>query len=204
MTNVGDAQDSAILPEGVFRLDMSDYQSTHSRFWNLCRQEPLQIWTGKCVDFIFPKETLATRAIPFHIMPLDRHASVLDSFFQKHSPTGVDLWSVEGYHYGTYRGRYDREFRGWAAGELPFGTFCILAVDVDLVQISFKDFEFTLLAGSKSLIDDLEQRFGGAAQMKREFLSHLDSGEFGSFTPGAPEWGAEYVLPVCGWDSPLR
>src|SRR3546814_15551191 len=93
-----------------------------------------------CRDVVWPRSEVAARAIPEGILPLDAecgfdHDVKLEKFFKKHAQKGIISWSLEGAHYGSFSGPYNADMRSWLASELPFGTFCCIEQETDLVLV---------------------------------------------------------------------
>lgn len=182
-------------PSFATRLDVYEVERAHRKFWSLADKTHVRYRSQGCYPVFRPRSHVVRRSLPEAIIPLrssgsGSHEHALEKFFSIHAPSGVAAWADGWEHYGSFAGQYSGQFRSWLDSELVFGRTCLVSLSSDVALVADRDLRFSVILAPAQLIFDLEDCFGGASNLRDDFIRYVESGDFGEGVEDAA-WAIE-------------
>ncbi|MEM9670190.1 MAG: hypothetical protein AAF950_14805 [Pseudomonadota bacterium] len=192
------------LPDSVEIVTSTD--RILKQFSQLCehRHTPIGMTErSRNYHFYWPKPPLATRALPGGSASLDAedgydYADRLFSFFTKASLGDLYFWAIGNPEIGVFRGEFSYEIAWWVRRNIIVTPTVLLSGSGDFVMISDEQWHISVIGAPHETITTLENEFGGAQCLKRNFLNYSEKG-FVGFGAEGTDWAYKYPIEWCGW-----
>ncbi len=99
-----------------------------------------------------------------------------------------------------HAGTLDEDLARWIRTRLVSNPTALLASNMDLLLITDAQMHYSVLGGTPEIIDQFERRFGGAAELRQMFASHVAQMRIGTEIDDA-RWAGDYLQKWSGWES---